>query len=82
MEHTLKPLDFQGVFSVFMHLSKFAYHGKQQMIFLVDTDLNQRKQVIDKILREKGCLFLLKQSGKGRLFFFADDNETEGASYD
>lgn len=38
------------------------------MIFLVDTDLNQRKQVIDKILREKGCLFLLKQSGKGRLF--------------
>lgn len=52
------------------------------MIFLVDTDLNQRKQVIDKILREKGCLFLLKQSGKGRLFFFADDNEMEGASYD
>lgn len=38
------------------------------MIFLVDTDLNQRKQVIDKILRKKGCLFLLKQSGKGSLF--------------
>ena len=38
------------------------------MIVLEATDLNQRKQVIDGILREKGCLFLLKQSGKGRLF--------------
>ena len=38
------------------------------MIFLEDTDLNQRKQVIKRILREIGCLFLLKQGGRRRLF--------------
>ena len=35
VEHTLKPLDFQGVSVFFAHLSKFTFQGKQFAVFSV-----------------------------------------------
>ena len=35
VEHTLKPLDFQGVSVFFAHLSKFTFQGKQFVVFSV-----------------------------------------------